>query len=74
LVEFSWSIIQQKMELCLGRCYWVHCLYIGPRCHEIQAWSLGSHRYILPCNQVPDAQQMQGSDMDNGGTPAHSEV
>jgi len=57
-VESSWSIIQKKKELSLGRCYWGYCLYIGPRCYEIQAWSLGWHLYILPYNQVPDAQQM----------------
>jgi len=49
-----------KEEFVLGRCYQGHSLhfvYIGPRCYELQAWSLGWHWYILPCNQVPDAQQ-----------------
>ena len=58
LVECSKSIIQEKEELGLGRCYRGHCPYIGPRWNEIQIWSLGWHPYILPCNQVPDTQQM----------------
>ena len=60
-VESSWSIIQEKREFVLRRCYRSHSLhfaYTGPRCYELQAWSLGWHWYILPCNQVPDAQQM----------------
>jgi len=57
-VEFSWCIIHEKMEHSLGRCYWGQFPYIGPRWYEIQAWSLGWHWYILPCNQVPDTQQM----------------
>jgi len=35
-----------------------HFPYIGPRFYKIQAWSLGWHWYILPCNQVPDSQQI----------------
>jgi hypothetical protein len=40
-VESSWSIVQEKKELVLGRCYQGHSLhfeYTGPRCYEIQAW------------------------------------
>jgi len=58
--ESSWCIIQEKKELILGRCYRRHSLhfaYTGPRCYDLQAWSLCWHWYILPCNQVPDAQQ-----------------
>ena len=48
--------IQEEKELGLGRCYLGHCPYIGPRCNEIHAWSLGWHPYCLPCNHVPEAQ------------------
>jgi len=57
-VESSWKILQEQKELSLGRCYQCHCPYNGSRCYEIQAWSLGWLWYILPCNQVPDTQQM----------------
>jgi len=59
-VESSWSIIQERKELILGRCYQGHSLhfaYTGPSCYELEAWSLDWHWYILCCNQVPDAQQ-----------------
>jgi len=60
VVEFSWSMIQGMKKFILGRCYRdysLHFAYTGPRCYELQAWSLSWHWYILPCNQVPDAQQ-----------------
>ena len=60
LVESSWSIIQELKDFVLRRCYRGHSLHFGytaPRCYELQAWSLGWNCYILPCNQVPDAQQ-----------------
>jgi len=59
-VESSWSIIQEMKKFVLGRCYRGHSLhfaYTGPRCYELQAWPLGWHWYILPCNQVPHTQQ-----------------
>jgi len=59
-VESSWSIIQKTREFILGRCYQGHSLnfaHTGPRCYELQVWSLGCHSYILTCNSVPDAQQ-----------------
>jgi len=59
-VESSSSIIQEEKEFVIGRCYRGHSLhfaYTGSRCHELQAWSLGGYWYILPYNQVPDAQQ-----------------
>jgi len=46
LVESSWSIIQEKKEFVLGRCYRGHSLHFactGPRCDELPAWSLGWH-------------------------------
>jgi len=58
LGEIKKSWIQEKKDHGVGWCYRGHCPYIGPRCYEILAWSLGWHWYILPCNQVPDAQQM----------------
>ena len=76
-VESSWSIIQENKEFDLGRCYRGHSLhfaYTGPRCYELQAWSLGWHWYILPCNQVPDAQQKSGCEMVDCNTTAHSGV
>jgi len=75
--ESNKCITQGQNELSLGRCYWgrcLHFLYIGPWCYEFQAWSHGWHRYILPCNQVLDAQQMKGSAMLDGSTTPHSKV
>ena len=57
-VESSWTIIQKQKEHGLGRCYRGLSPYIGRRCDEIPAWSVSWHWYILPCNQVPEAQQM----------------
>jgi len=50
LVESSWSKIQEKKKVQLGRHYWGHILYTGPRWYKILAWSLGWHWDILPCN------------------------
>jgi len=36
-VESSGTIIEEKKELGLGRCYGLDCPSIGPRCHKIQA-------------------------------------
>ena len=60
-VESSWSIIQEQKEFVLGRSYRGHSPHFGytrPRCYELQESSLGGDWYILPCNQVPDTQQM----------------
>jgi len=57
-VESSWIRIQETKERAFGMCYRGHCPYIRPRCLDIPAWSSGWHWYILPYNQVPDAQQM----------------
>ena len=68
-------VMHATKEFVPGRCYRGHSLHfvcIGLRCHELQALSLRWHWYILPCNQVPDAQEMQGSQSIDGNTKAHS--
>jgi hypothetical protein len=72
-----WSLMQEMKEFVLGRCYRGHSFhfaYTGPRCYELQAWFLGWHGYILPCNQVADTKQMLGSEMVDDNTTAHSRV
>jgi hypothetical protein len=54
-VESGGRIIQEKKELYHVGCYWHHSLHFAhtqPKFYELQAWYLGWHWYILPCNQV----------------------
>jgi len=58
LVESGSSMIHEEKENGHGRYHWGHCPYNRPKCYEIREWSHCWHRYILPCNQVPEPELM----------------